>query len=146
LEIVIWSRRLARYFGPSDWHPLRSLESRHWQRWGGYIDPDNTGDDWLIWDREPEAPAEALRDLTDRILPAVLERTTDAGLYADWSSNDDPFLGPVEQLAYRAVLARDLAMSNDVDQIRKALRESPDLDADYARPYIERLTEIGVFE
>ena len=104
----------------------------------------NVGHQWLIWERESGAPDLAVRDFEQRVLPAVMERSSDAGLLADWSSNADPWLGSVQQLAYRAVLARALGLDDELHAIRAELRASPDLDAEYAEPILQRLADSGL--
>lgn len=143
-HLVVWSRRLGEVFGPDDWNKEPTLESRHWRRWSGYIDEANTGDDWLIWDREPEAPARAVSDFTRRVLPGILDRASDAGLYADWSARADPFLGSIEQLAYLAVLAQRLGLEQDLDRHRQALRASPDRRARHVRSLLRTLAGAGI--
>lgn len=144
-HLGVWSRRLAGVFGPPDWLPPSWLESRHWRRWSGYIDDENVGDDWLIWDSEPEASQLAVQDFTERVIPALLARSSDAGLYADWSASDDPFLGSFEQVAYLTVLAIGLERpATEIDELRGRLHDAADRGATAARVLIRQLSDAGI--
>jgi hypothetical protein len=79
----------------------------HGCRWAFAIHDESP--DWgLLSLTAPTTWSEAGRDMETRILPALKERTPDEGLIACWMRYPDPFLPPVERLAYLALLAQEL--------------------------------------
>jgi hypothetical protein len=78
----------------------------HWTRGAGYINDETKGPhEWTIDNDDDASIEEFVHDLDNRIVPAMLKRTTDEALLVDWTAGRDWLLAPARQAAYVAVLS-----------------------------------------
>jgi hypothetical protein len=120
--LAVDSARIARASGRQVSIADPEMGVQPWYRKAFYIH-DDVPDDWgELSETEPTTWQRAVSDLSGRVLPELIEHTSDEGLRDCWLQHRDPWMSEVMQLAYTCILVRDLGPRERFGELISGLR------------------------
>jgi hypothetical protein len=126
--LAVDSARIARASGRLVSVADPEMGVQPWYRKAFYIH-DDVPDDWgELSETEPTTWQRAESDLSGRVLPELIQHTSDEGLRDCWLQHRDPWMSEVRQLAYTCILVRDLGPQERFGELISRLRSKVGAD------------------